>query len=122
MAREPADTHALEHQHLVNDMALPPPRRQSNLSIRRIQLRYQSPMAAHRRPRNLRRVRLARTSTVGRPNPDQLEQDSALAGVNVRSRLSLTTRPNGIKVHLQILPRDPLSYIDTLRRTHLLAS
>ncbi len=45
------------------------------------------------------------------------EEDPVLARV-----ISLTTRPNGIKVHLQILPGDPLSYIDTLRRTHLLAS
>jgi hypothetical protein len=45
------------------------------------------------------------------------EEDPVLARV-----ISLSTRPNGIKVHLQILPGDPLSYIDTLRHTHLLAS
>ena len=45
------------------------------------------------------------------------EDDPVLARV-----ISLTTRPNGIKVHLQILPGDPHTYIDTLRRTHLLTN
>ena len=36
--------------------------------------------------------------------------------------LSVTPRPNGQKVHLQILPGDPLDYIDAMRRTHLLTA
>lgn len=36
------------------------------------------------------------------------------------SVVSLTERPNGIKVHLEILPGDPLEYAEALRRAHLL--
>ena len=32
---------------------------------------------------------------------------------------SLTDRPSGTKVHLEILPGDPLDYLDAMRRTHL---
>lgn len=35
---------------------------------------------------------------------------------------SLTDRPNGTKVHLEILPGDPLDYLDAMRRTHLLTA
>ena len=34
--------------------------------------------------------------------------------------LSLTLRPNGVKVHLQILPGDPVEYAEAMRRAHLL--
>ena len=43
------------------------------------------------------------------------EGDPVLARV-----ISLTERPNGIKVHLQILPGDPLEYAEALRRAQLL--
>lgn len=36
--------------------------------------------------------------------------------------LSLTERPTGTKVRLEILPGDPLEYIDAMRRTHLLTA
>ena len=37
----------------------------------------------------------------------------------VRSR---THRPSGTKVHLEILPGDPLDYLDAMRRTRLLTA
>jgi hypothetical protein len=43
------------------------------------------------------------------------EEDPVLARV-----VSLTNRPNGIKVHLEILPGDPLEYAEALRRAQLL--
>ena len=33
---------------------------------------------------------------------------------------SLTERPTGIKVHLEILPGDPLDYVEAMRRSRLL--
>ena len=36
--------------------------------------------------------------------------------------VSLTDRPSGVKVHFEILPGDPLDYIDAMRRTHLLSA
>ncbi|MGH8983360.1 MAG: hypothetical protein ACRDY6_05730 [Acidimicrobiia bacterium] len=33
--------------------------------------------------------------------------------------VSLTGRPRGTKAHLEILPGDPLEYVDALRRAHL---
>ena len=36
--------------------------------------------------------------------------------------VSLTARPGGTKVHLEILPGDPLEYVDALRRAHLLTA
>ncbi len=36
--------------------------------------------------------------------------------------VSLTARPGGTKVHLEILPGDPLEYADALRRAHLLSA
>lgn len=33
---------------------------------------------------------------------------------------SLIEGPTGVKVHLEILPGDPLEYVDALRRSHLL--
>jgi hypothetical protein len=36
--------------------------------------------------------------------------------------VSLTERPGGTKVHLEILPGDPLEYADALRRAHLLSA
>ena len=36
--------------------------------------------------------------------------------------LSLTERPSGVKVHLQILPGDPLDYAEAMRRSHLLSA
>jgi hypothetical protein len=33
---------------------------------------------------------------------------------------ALTERPTGTKVHLEILPGDPLDYAEALRRSHLL--
>jgi hypothetical protein len=35
---------------------------------------------------------------------------------------SLTERPSGIKVHLQLLPGDPAEYADALTRAHLLSA
>lgn len=35
--------------------------------------------------------------------------------------VSLTDRPNGVKVHLEILPGEPTEYADALARAHLLA-
>ena len=35
---------------------------------------------------------------------------------------SLTERPTGAKVHLEILPGDPLEYVEAMRRTHLLTA
>ena len=35
---------------------------------------------------------------------------------------SLTERPTGVKVHLEILPGDPLEYVEAMRRTHLLTA
>jgi hypothetical protein len=43
------------------------------------------------------------------------EDDPVLARV-----VSLTERPNDIKVHLEILPGDPLEYVEALRRAQLL--
>ena len=36
--------------------------------------------------------------------------------------VSLTQRPTGIKVHLEILPGDPLEYVEAMRRSHLLSA
>ena len=36
--------------------------------------------------------------------------------------VSLTERPGGVKVHLQVLPGDPGDYADALRRAHLLSA
>ena len=44
-------------------------------------------------------------------------QDSVFAGVR-----SLTTKSNGTRVHLEILPGDPLDYIDAMRRSRLLTT
>jgi hypothetical protein len=33
---------------------------------------------------------------------------------------ALTERPSGTKVHLEILPGDPLDYVEAVRRSHLL--
>jgi len=35
---------------------------------------------------------------------------------------SLTERPTGVKVHLEILPGDPLEYVEAMRRSHLLTA
>ena len=35
---------------------------------------------------------------------------------------SLTTKSNGTRVHLEILPGDPLDYIDAMRRSRLLTA
>lgn len=35
---------------------------------------------------------------------------------------SLTERPSGTKVHLEILPGDPLDYVAAMRRTHLIGA
>jgi hypothetical protein len=35
---------------------------------------------------------------------------------------SLTERPTGVKVHLEILPGEPLEQADAMRRTHLLSA
>jgi len=35
---------------------------------------------------------------------------------------SLTERPAGVKVHLEILPGDPLEYVEAMRRSHLLTA
>jgi hypothetical protein len=43
------------------------------------------------------------------------EEDPVLARV-----VSLTERPGGVKVHLEILPGDPQEYAEALRRAHLL--
>ncbi len=43
-------------------------------------------------------------------------EDPVLARV-----ISLTERPSGIKVHLEILPGDPLDYVEAMRRAHLLS-
>jgi hypothetical protein len=45
------------------------------------------------------------------------EVDPVLARV-----VSLTERPSGIKVHLQLLPGDPGEYADALTRAHLLSA
>lgn len=36
--------------------------------------------------------------------------------------VSLTERPGGVKVHLEILPGDPLEYARALQRSHLLSA
>ena len=36
--------------------------------------------------------------------------------------VSLTERPSGTKVHLQILPGDPAEYAEAMRRSHLLSA
>ena len=36
--------------------------------------------------------------------------------------ISLTQRPTGVKVHLEILPGDPLEYVEAMRRSHLLTA
>lgn len=43
------------------------------------------------------------------------EEDPVLARV-----VSLTERSGGVKVHLEILPGDPLEYAEALKRAHLL--
>lgn len=45
------------------------------------------------------------------------EVDPILARV-----VALTDRPNGVKVHLQLLPGDPTEYADALARAHLLTA
>ena len=35
---------------------------------------------------------------------------------------SLTERPSGTKVHLEILPGGPLDYVEAMRRSHLLTA
>ena len=44
-------------------------------------------------------------------------EDPVLARV-----LSLTERETGMKVHLEILPGDPLEYAEAMRRAHLLTA
>lgn len=44
-------------------------------------------------------------------------EDPVLARV-----VSLTERPGGVKVHLQLLPGDPSDYADALTRSHLLSA
>ena len=44
-------------------------------------------------------------------------EDPVLARV-----LSLTAREIGVKVHLEILPGDPLDYAEAMRRAHLLTA
>ena len=34
---------------------------------------------------------------------------------------ALTARPSGTKVHLEILPGDPIDYVEAMRRSHLLS-
>ncbi len=34
--------------------------------------------------------------------------------------VALTPRPSGVKVHLDVLPGDPLEYAEAMQRTHLL--
>ena len=36
--------------------------------------------------------------------------------------VSLADRPSGVKVHLEILPGDPLEYAEAMRRAHLLSA
>ncbi len=36
--------------------------------------------------------------------------------------VSVTERPGGVKVHLDVLPGDPGDYADALRRAHLLSA
>jgi hypothetical protein len=43
------------------------------------------------------------------------EDDPVLARV-----VSLTDRPGGVKVHLDILPGDPTEYAEAMQRAHLL--
>lgn len=45
------------------------------------------------------------------------EIDPVLARV-----VSLTERPSGVKVHLELLPGDPGDYADALTRAHLLSA
>ena len=45
------------------------------------------------------------------------EEDPVFARV-----VSLTERPGGVKVHLEILPGDPLEYAEALARAHLLSA
>ena len=45
------------------------------------------------------------------------ETDPVLARV-----VSLTDRPGGLKVHLEILPGDPLEYAEALSPAHLLSA
>ena len=35
---------------------------------------------------------------------------------------SLTERPSGVKVHLEILSGDPLEYVEAMRRSHVLTA
>jgi hypothetical protein len=35
---------------------------------------------------------------------------------------TLAERPSGTKVHLEILPGDPLEYVEAMRRSHLLGA
>ncbi len=45
------------------------------------------------------------------------EVDPVLARV-----VSLTERPSGLKVHLELLPGDPVDYANALVRSHLLSA
>ena len=45
------------------------------------------------------------------------EIDPVLARV-----VALTDRPSGIKVHLDLLPGDPVEYVEALTRAHLLTA
>jgi hypothetical protein len=45
------------------------------------------------------------------------EEDPVFARV-----VSLTERPGGVKVHLEILPGDPREYAEALTRSHLLTA
>ncbi len=60
-------------------------------------------------------------------HPDRIEPDAIVitgdADDPVFARVrTLTQRPSGTKVHLEILPGDPIEYADAMRRAHLLSA
>jgi hypothetical protein len=61
------------------------------------------------------------------PHPERIVKDAIVitgdAEDPVFARVvSLTQRPTGVKVHLEILPGDPLEYVEAMRRSHLLSA
>lgn len=60
-------------------------------------------------------------------HPERIQEDAIIvtgdADDPVFARVaSLTKRPTGVKVHLEILPGDPLEYVEAMRRSHLLTA
>ena len=66
---------------------------------------------------------LRRLNGLTSATPNTANRLAAVPGSpSVARVVSLTERPGGMKVHLEVLPGDPGDYADALRRAHLLSA